>query len=292
LVIVFCVAVVHFHAFVAPDPSASSAGRQTGFGPLEARAAIYSADPADVTVAAHLRNSPAFTEDELRENPLACLEALRDHFERHIRDYTATFIKQERLHGELTLPQAMRVMCREEPLSVRMEWIENRGLCSRALYVENRWQREGVELALVEPSPVAKLFVDYVMQPVDGWAARRCSRRTIDKFGLGNSFKLILKYCHAARDHGILDLAYAGRSQIDGMACLKFVRRSAYTDEAGFWPDRVLDIYIDVDRGLPVVCRAFADDERQVLLGHYQYRDITLNVDLPDEVFTKEGMGL
>ena len=48
---------------------------------------------------------------------------------------------------------------------------------------------------------------------------------------------------------------------------------------------------MDQEMLLPVLCLAYADDERKILLGHYEITNVKLNPNLPDSVFTKEGMG-
>ena len=122
--------------------------------------------------------------------------------------------------------------------------------------------------------------------------SRKTSRRTINQFGLRNSLALTLKYCRLAEAQGTLDFRYAGTAQIDDRETLVFERRLPYTNENGLWPDRLLVVHIDKQLRLPTLCQAYADDAKQVLLGSYKTSDIQLNVNLPDEIFTKKGIGL
>ncbi|GMU23956.1 MAG: hypothetical protein AMXMBFR13_40330 [Phycisphaerae bacterium] len=238
--------------------------------------------------------NPALTlEARAAKDPLGVLQMALDRYDRSVRDYTCTFTKQELVNGKLTQEQVMRAMFREKPFSVRLEWTQNADKCSRVLYVADKWLEKGRQMAVVEPAgAIAQLFVSYVMRPIDGEDARKSSRRTIDQFGLRNSLLLTLKYCQLAAEKKILDLAFKGTSKIGERPTLVFERRLPYTGDDGFWPDRVLVVHLDRELLLPVLCEAFADDQKTRLLGRYQSSDIELNSNLPDATFTKEGMGL
>ena len=226
-------------------------------------------------------------------DPIASFEEALDQYDRSVRDYTCTFTKQELVGGQLTAEQVIKVMFREKPFSVRFEWIKNADKCDRVLYVKDRWIKDGQQMAVVEPGPLARLFVRYLMQPIHGELARKTSRRTIDQFGLRNSLTLALKYCKLAREMNVpFEFTYEGKGEVDHRETLVFKRRLPYTGEDGFWPDRVLVIHVDKELLFPTLCLCYADDDQQVLLGKYMTTDIRPNVNLPDSTFTKEGMGL
>ncbi|MFQ6048845.1 MAG: DUF1571 domain-containing protein, partial [Phycisphaerae bacterium] len=58
-------------------------------------------------------------------DPLALLETALQHYRRSVRDYVATFTKQERIGGRLSARQKIRVKFKQEPFSVLMHWIKN-----------------------------------------------------------------------------------------------------------------------------------------------------------------------
>ena len=226
-------------------------------------------------------------------DPIGFFEMALDRYDRSIRDYTCTFSKQELVGNRLTEEQVISAMFCEKPFSVRFEWVKNEDKCSRVLYVADRWVKDDQQLAVVEPGAIARLFVPYVMRPIHGRDAQKSSRRTIDQFGFRNSLALILKYCKLAREQGVLEsFAYVGNDRVEGRDTLVFERRLPYTGEQGFWPDRLLIAHIDRETLLPILCVAYADDARQVLLGRYMMTDVKLNPNLPDSVFTMQGMGL
>lgn len=231
-------------------------------------------------------------EDEAARDPLGFLQIALDRYDRGVHDYTCTFSKQERLNGRLSRDQVIAAFFREKPYSVRMEWKQNAERVSRVLYVTDRWIENGRRMAVVEPAgQIAQLFVSHVMRPIDDEEARKSSRRTIDQFGLRNTLVLTLKYAILAREKRLLDFAYQGNSEIAGRPTLVFERRLPYAGEDGAWPDRIQVLHLDRELLLPALSASYADDARQTLLGRYQYTDIKLNPNLPDAVFTKEGMG-
>ncbi len=225
-------------------------------------------------------------------DPVGFFEMALDRYDRSVRDYTCTFTKRELVHGRMTERQVMEVQFRENPFSVRMKWIENPDKCSRVLFVADKWVKNGLQYAIVEPGAIAKLFVPYVMRPIHGEDARKSSRRTIDQFGLRNSLALTLKYCKLASQQNILDFRYIGTGEVDGRPTLMFERHLPYTGEDSAWPDRALVVHLDRELLLPVLCTAYSDDAKTKLLGEYKIGDIKLNQNLPDSTFTKEGMGL
>ncbi len=263
--------------------------------PAAARAAAARPQPGQAIAAMVPAATPGAIDLEAlaAADPIGFFEMALDRYDRSVRDYTCTFSKQELVGNRLTEEQVIRAMFCEKPFSVRLEWIRNEDKCSRVLYVADRWVKDNQQLAVVEPGAIARLFVPYVMRPIHGRDAQKSSRRTIDQFGFRNSLSLILKYCKLAREQGVLEsFSYVGNDRVEGRDTLVFERRLPYTGEEGFWPDRLLVVHIDRETLLPILCVAYADDARQVLLGRYMMTDVKLNPNLPDSVFTLQGMGL
>lgn len=226
-------------------------------------------------------------------DPLGFLKMALERYDRSVRDYSCVFTKQELLGGRLSAEQVMDAYFREKPFSVRLDWKQNADKCSRVLYVADKWIEDGQQMAVVEPAgAIAQLFVSHVMRPISGEDARKNSRRTIDQFGLRNSLDLTLKYALLSQEQNALNFTYQGNSEVDGRTTLVFERRLPYTHDGCPWPDRVLVVHLDRELLLPSLCLAYADDDKKVLLGRYQYSNLKLNTNLADSVFTKEGMGI
>ncbi len=228
-----------------------------------------------------------------KRDPIGFIEEAIEKYDRTVRDYTCTFTKQELLGGKMSKEQVTRAMFREKPFSVRLEWVKNPDKAARVLYVADRWVEKGQQMAVVDPAgKIASLFVNSVKRPIHGKDAKKSSRRTVDQFGLRNALALTLKYCRLAEKHGALDFSYRGKGEVNRRETLVFERRLPYENIEGPWPDRVLVVHIDKELLLPALCLAYADDEKKVLLGKYMNTDVKLNPNLPDSVFTEEGMGL
>lgn len=231
-------------------------------------------------------------EDQASHDPYVFLQESLQDYDRRVRDYTCTFTKTEYLAGELSDEQVMRAMFREKPFSVRLEWLKNADKANRVLYVADKWMEDGNQMAVVEPGAIARFFVSYVMRPIHGADAQKASRRTIDQFGMRNSLALTLKFATLAKAQNKLRLEYVGKGKVDNRDTLVFERRLPYTGEDCGWPDRTLVVNLDREYRLPTLCESYADDEKKNLLGRYMISNVKLNANLPDSVFTKEGMGL
>lgn len=232
-------------------------------------------------------------EQQAADDAIGFFEDALERYDRRVRDYSCVFTKQELVGGKLSEVQVIEALFREKPFSVLFTWLENEDKCSRALYVKDRWFDEHNQpTAVVVPGPLARLFVDHVMRPIHGPDAERSSRRTIDQFGMRQAIELTLKYCRMAREQGQLKFEYVGNGEVDGRETLVFERHLPYTGEGGVWPDRLLIVHVDRELMLPTRCECYADAERKTLLGTYTYTDVRINVNHPDSVFTKKGMGL
>jgi hypothetical protein len=226
-----------------------------------------------------------------RSDPLGLLRVAQERYDRTVRDYVCTFSKQELVGGRLTAEQVTRVKFREKPLSVNMLWVKNADKAQRAIYVEGKWTgKSGEKLAAVEPAgAIARVFVDYVMRPIDGPDAKKAARRRIDQFGFANSLRLIVKYCDLSAKHNELDLKYVGDSAVGGRPTYVIERRSAYTGDEGVYPDHLMIVQLDKESLLPVSCISYADEAKTKLLGRYVVTDVKFNVGLTEGDFARKG---
>jgi hypothetical protein len=229
-----------------------------------------------------------------REEPLKLLREAQRRYRESVLDYTCIFRKQENLDGKLTEVQGTKVKYRDKSHSVYMEWIENPAKAKRVIYVEGKWTtKKGEPGALCEPAgAIAKLFVNSIVMPINGPEAKAASRRTIDQFGFAKGLELITKYCVLAQERGELKLTYKGQSTVYGRPTYVFERVLPYTGEDGVYPDRILVYQLDKETLLPVLCVSYADDNRQVLLGRYEYADVHLNEGLTDADFDGKSYGM
>lgn len=229
----------------------------------------------------------------LRDDPLAGLIEARDRLVRTTRDYTCTFVKQERIDGEISEEQESNVKFRSEPYSVMMNFTRNAGLANRAIYVKGKWRDETAEdpslreLAVCQPAKGLSLFIKSIKQPINGLLAKQTSRRSIDEFGFHRSLDLLIKYSQIARQADELKLEFVGETRFDGRDVWLVRRTLPYTSPDGPYPDRVANIYIDCKLHVPVAVYTYSnvDEAPEHLLGKYEYRNVRFNVGLTETDF-------
>ncbi|MCA9222587.1 MAG: DUF1571 domain-containing protein, partial [Planctomycetales bacterium] len=231
-------------------------------GILYAQLSMESPKPVINTGAPVVYAEPPVTADPfenlLREDPFAGLVEARDRLVRNARDYTCTFVKQERIDGEITEEQETDIKFRSEPFSVVMEFTRNAGLAKRAIYVKGKWRDETAEdeslreLALCQPAKGLSLFLKSIKQPIHGALAKKTSRRAIDEFGFQRSLDLLIKYSGIAKEAGELQLEFVGETRFDGRDVWLVRRTLPYTSAEGPYPDRVANIYVDCQLRVPV----------------------------------------
>jgi len=248
-------------------PAAHAAVPLPGAGPAPAAAA-----------------SAAIT-DLLLQDPLAVARMGRERYERDVRDYTCTLLKQERIAGKLRETEEIYVLYRESPHSVYMIWKKNADQAKRALFIDRPdfVDAQGRKLAVVEPAgAIIRLFVSEVKLPIHGPQAERASRRTIDEFGFRSLFGLLNRYNEIASQRGELDFRYTGEGEIDGRPTYVFVRLLPL---GRGYPDARLVVHLDQEWLLPTSVSSYADTEGKQLLGSYVYTRVQLNPGLSEADF-------
>lgn len=272
--------------------AAGSAGSEPASQPSDA-ARLASLEPSPPCAPLKL-DARSMAVDQLaalaQADPRAFMQACIGHYDRTVRDYTCIFYRHERIKAEMTPPQQMTAMFREKPFSVRLKVTRNIDRCTRVLYVADRWKEDGQSIMAVEPAGfLARLFLSYVKLPIDGAQAREATRFPMSRFGLKELMKLTLTLHASADPPSGARYLYTGRRDINGRTHLGF---KASFPRPGHDVEQSLTIHIDPKTLLPAECRTYADLEQKVLLGHYRYTHVNLNVGLPNRTFTLDGMGL
>lgn len=239
-------------------------------------------------------------EELIRNDPLSALMRARDTLTRESRDYTCTFLKQERISNGLGAEQEIQVKFRPEPYSVMMHWTRNEGMAQRVIYVKGKWVNKDEqnpdlqEQAVCQPAKGLSLFTKSIKQPIHGTIAKLSSRRMIDEFGFRRALDLLIKYCEIARSRNELSLEFKGETHFDGRPVWLVRRQLPYTNEDGLYPDCVAEIYIDQELHVPVAVYCYSDREAkpQNLLGKYEYRAVRFNAGLKEADFEPATYGM
>lgn len=240
-------------------------------------------------------------EDQIRqqltaggEQTLEALKAMLDRYDRTIHDYSCTFIKKERVNGQLRNEQIMSAEFMEEPFSVHLKWDElGDSMAQQAIFVDGKITDDnGNKMAWAQPKSPLNLIVNRVEQDIWGANAKRASRKPISNFGVANSLRLIIKYCDIAYADGDLDLRYVGEGTIKGRKTFVIERRLPFDgNEDGKYPDAYLIVHIDEENLIPAAAVAYNKDQvsEETLLGSYVWTDFKPNLGLTEDLFTPEA---
>ncbi len=256
------------------------AGSARGEAPKRVLSASFPEKPSDVTRA--LTDNPdAIDPQELLR------DALRNYRE-NVRDYSCLFVKREFFKGRHKPKQAIKVLYREEPLSILMTWVDNPQKIRRALYVKGQTRdKNGVECAVVEPQgAIARLFAPKVNIPIHGKRARKAGQHTMDQFGFRSILERVIAVNELADSRGELEIEYAGEGSIDGRPTHKIVRRLPYANNRDDYTDGKLILHIDKEWLVPVAVYNFSDQQGTRFLGSYELLKVEFNQQFDSSYFT------
>jgi Protein of unknown function (DUF1571) len=226
---------------------------------------------------------------------VALLEVGKHRIER-FPDYTATFIKQERVNGgDVQDVQSIELKLRHKPFSVYMKWQEGGDVGREVLFAEGQYDDKlQVRLGGIKRKlPLLKL-------DPSGSTALREARHPVTEMGLLQLTELILKY--RRRD---LELKDGVRWEM--LPDQRFMDRPCdcwvveYGSSEIQRTYRKSITYIDRELSLPVCVRNFGWPDKDIeltedvplddatLIEYYGYTDIRFDNRLPDIAFDKSN---
>ena len=267
------------------DTTASDTSEST----LDSQLTILEAEnKAALAAAAALERSS----NENRLTLLLNLALLEKAYEKllTIPQYTATFYKQERIHGKLAAPEMMRIKLRHQPFSVYMKWaVGDKG--REALYVEGE---DDDKLWVHFGGWKARLLPALNLDP-SGRLAMMETRHPITKFGMMALAKRLIQ--DRRRD---LEEEAHPRCQLiedlkcDDRDCFGFVLEYDNPQLSAVYRKSIL--YIDKQLSLPVFIKNFTwpDATEQIgpeqldestLIEHYRYSNIATDCQLAGHDF-------
>lgn len=221
-------------------------------------------------------------------DPLALAKLAVERYQRNVRDYRCVFLKQERIKGELKPQEEIKVLYRDEPQSVFMQWQRNADDVKRALFIDRKdfVNDDGEPVAKVEPAGVIlRAFVSELTMPIHGDRARAASRRTIDEFGFLSTLRILEKVNNLADRNDELSYKFEGEGSVDGRRTLVFVRTLPAKARQGAYPDAKMVLHLDEEWLLPTAVYSYEDAAGKRLLGSYILTKVELNPGLTDADF-------
>ena len=126
---------------------------------------------------------------------MAFLEESLNRYDRDVRGYRVTLVKQEYLEGKVQPVERIEASFQEKPFSVLMDWKEGKRLASKTLFVKGA----NDDKLLAMPAGFLSLVGIQTRDP-DSPAARRSSRFPITEFGIKIGSLSTLKAWKAAAE--------------------------------------------------------------------------------------------
>jgi hypothetical protein len=219
-----------------------------------------------------------------RTDPIAFLENCLRRYDREVRGYRTTFLKQERLEGALQRTEVIDVAFRERPFSVLMTWHKGERLAHRTLYVEGQ---NGGNL-LVLPAGW-RSFVGVVQRDPKGAQVRSSSRYPPTEFGVRAGAQKALDSWLAAKKRGDLKVLFEGENKVKeagGRLCW-VVHRVGYPKPE---EDGITDSVFYLDKENWLLVGSVVKGEGGKLIGSYYFRDLKLNPTFAADTFTRAAL--
>ncbi len=219
-----------------------------------------------------------------KDDPIRFLENCLKRYDREVRGYRLTLVKQERMGGKLQPSESIQVAFRERPFSVLLTWPSDPRPAQKVLYVRG----ENDNKLLVKPAGLAAL-VGVVERDPEGPDARKSGRYPLTEFGIKIGMERTLGSWESARKDGALHVEYLGARkvpEVGGRPCW-VLRRTGYKrpEEDGITE---LTTYIDQENWLQV--GSVLKGAQGQVLGSYYFRDVRLNPKFPPDTFTRAAV--
>jgi len=219
-----------------------------------------------------------------RTDHIALLEFCLERYDASYRDYTVTFLKQERIAGRVGKQQTVAVKFMEDPFSVGMKWVKNPPRGDRVLYVEGKYGNQ----MLVRPSGlIARKLVPTALRKPDGDDALKSTLRPVNLFGFKRGMQSLLRVYRQARQAGDLDQQFGGYADVAGRETIVLVRRLPNKPQC---PAYLTKVYLDLDYLVPIMIEGTGWNEE--FLCRYIYTDLKFNLGLTEEDFRPEAFDL
>ena len=210
---------------------------------------------------------------------IALLQHCLERYERTVRDYTCTFIKQELINSRTGKQQTIAVKFRQQPFSVAMAWQVNPPQGDRVLFVEGRYQNQ----MLVRPSANwQRMIVPSALRPPGGEEAMQNTLRPVTQFGFERSLRSLMDVYRLAASRGELKQESGGYARLADRPAIVLIRTLPERPEYRSAAARTV-LYIDLEYLVPVRMEAYNWDGTQQCA--YSYTDVQFNVGLSDDHF-------
>lgn len=219
----------------------------------------------------------------LRSHPIdPALELMRECKRRYasVQDYTALFVKEERIGKVLLPPNYIRMKFREKPFSVYFRWVQPE-TGKEAIYVEGK--NDGK--IITHGVGFTRALAGVMKVDPEGSLARKDNRHGIKEAGIGNLIDRIIARWEFERRYNetIVETSHV---RINGRPAY-LVNTIHPGNDANKFAFHTFKLYVDKELMLPIRCEGYAfpsvpGRESGGLLESYTYLDLRINVGLTE----------
>jgi len=242
---------------------------------------------------------PHLASDGAQESPPSSIAELVEqaqqmlqHMRLHVRDYTATLVKQERISGKLA-PEARMLLKIRNPAAAS----SSQPAAGIAAYLKFTAPKamQGREVIWVDRGADSKLiahesgFLNLMRVQLDpqGTLAMLGNKYPITEIGLMRLLEKLIEKMDRDADLSQCQIEIRDNQQVGDRSCrLVQVTQPRSVAGADFY---IAQVFIDLERQVPLRYAAFLwperEDEPPVLEEEYTYLDLQLNVGLSDADF-------
>lgn len=214
----------------------------------------------------------------IRELPPEALLAAGQKALAQLGTYSARLVKQERVGGKLEPAQTLKLLLREDPLAVRIDFVEGPAKGRKVLFDSSTRPKE---MRVKEPGMLG--MVGALWLNLDNGLARRDTNHRVTDLGLGALLRLMKKDVEGSRPHGGLirrDEGFDAR----GRYCVVY---TAPPNARGLYAQKTR-VCFDVETLLPMEVQVH---DRHGLLETFAWSEIA-PASADEKTFSLEAAGL
>jgi hypothetical protein len=261
-------------------------------GVVSLRTPLNEQSPDHVASEEHAHSSPPGTLTEL----LTQAQQMLQHMRLHVRDYTATLVKQERISGKLA-PEARMLLKIRNPAAASSSRSET-GVAAYLKFTAPK-NMQGREVIWVDRGLGSKLvahetgFLNLMRVELDpqGTLAMLGNKYPITEIGLMRLLEKLIEKIDRGVDLSRCTIEIRDNQQVGDRSCrLVQVTQPRSVPGADFC---IAQVFLDLERQVPLRYAAFLWPEREgdppLLEEEYTYLDLQLNVGLGDADFDPDN---
>jgi outer membrane lipoprotein-sorting protein len=206
-------------------------------------------------------------------DPHAIMQRLASAYD-GIRDYTAVFLKRERINGTLLALETIELRF-QAPFKVYMAW--RKPYAGRVIvYVEG----ENDNKILVNPGGLLR-FLRLKLEPTSPLATQN-THHTVREVGLQKTIALLVREYERGRREDQVTLSFQSDDEVAGRSTYHLTLVCHADKMAGYYAQRG-EIWVDAEHFLPIRLSLYDWDGE--LYAHYEYQRLRVNPGLGPEAF-------